>query len=89
MVWIPGLWSGNHPPPIASRVFSGNDGPAIKCDRMVSISTTANCDLGTKRRHLFGPREIKPVNGDFYFPPPFEKYMAGHCSAFSLACLFA
>ena len=85
MVWIIGLWSVNYPPPVVFGVFSGNNGPAIKCD--FTVFATANCDFVAKRRHLFSFREIKPVNGNFYFPPPFEKYTAGHCSASSLACL--
>ena len=87
MVWIIGLWSGNHPPLTASGVFSGNDGPAIKCDP--TAYTAANCYFVAKRRHLFKFREIKPVNGDAHFPMPFEKYTAGNYPIFSLTCLFA
>ncbi len=85
MVWVAGLWSGNHPPPIAFGVFSGNDGPAIK----LTASTTANCYLVAKRRHLLRFREIKPVNGDSHFPAPFEKYTEGCCTALSSTCLCA
>ena len=87
MVWIIGLWSGNHLPPIAFGVFSGNGGPAIKCDRTVYIAAT--CYLVAKRRHLFKCREIKPVNRDFHFPPPFEKYTGVRLPVFSLTCIFA
>ena len=88
MVWIAGLWSGNHPPPIAFGVFSGDDGPAIKCT-IYAAYAAASCYLVAKRRHLLRFREIEPVNGDSHFPAPFEKYMAGHCTAISLTCLFA
>ena len=87
MVWIAGLWSGNHPPPIASGVFSGDDGPAIKFT--YAAYAAANCYRGAKRRHIFRFREIEPVNGDSHFPAPFEKYMAGHWTAISLTCLCA
>ena len=90
MVWIIGLWSGNHPPPIAFGVFSGNDGPAIKCTIYVAY-TAANCYLVAKRRHLLRFREVEPVNGDIHFPPPFKKYMEGYCTAISSSstCLCA
>ena len=85
MVWIIGLWSVNHLPPIAFGVFSGNDGPAIKCDR--TIYTTANCYFVAKLRHLFRFREVKTVNGEFHFPTRFEKCMTGNYPIFSSACL--
>ena len=85
MVWIARLRSGNHPPPTASGGFSGDDGPAIK----LTASTAANCYLVAKRRHLLRFREIEPVNGDSHFPPPFEKYMGGYCTALSSTCLCA
>ena len=88
MVWVAGLWSGNHPPPIASGVFSGNDGPAIK-RTIYAAYAAANCYLVAKRRHLLRFREFEPVNGDIHFPPLFEKYTAGYCTAISLTCLFA
>ena len=88
MVWIAGLWSGNHPPPIAFGVFSGNDGPAIKCT-IYAAYTAAHCYFVAKRRHLLRFREFEPINGDIHFPPLFEKYTAGYCTAISLTCLFA
>ena len=87
MVWIIGLWSGNHLPPIASGVFRVNDGPSIKSNLM--IYAAANCYLVAKRRHRFRFREIKPVNRDIYFPPPFEKYTEVRLPVFSLTCISA
>ena len=88
MVWIIKLWSGDHLPPIAFGVFSGNDGPAIK-RTIYAAYAAANCYLVAKRRHLLRFREFEPVNGDIHFPPLFEKYTAGYCTAISLTCLFA